>query len=100
MNIDWSTIGALTAAGVALFALAAFLIKALIYKTTAPLDKRVKQLENSMLLSEESQTAIKNIQTLVEGMSDNIDSKIEKREKLREELYRLTYVTKEEFAAQ
>jgi len=99
MNIDWSTIGALTAAGVALFALAAFLIKALIYKTTAPLDKRVKQLEDSMILSKESTKQISKIVELVTEMPDTIDKKIEQRNKDQEKFYNLLFATKEELAA-
>lgn len=96
MDINIGTVSGLIAGGATLCGLAAFVVKALIHKTNAPLSERVKQLENGMLLSEESQKSIKMIMELITKMPDDIDRKIEKREKEREEVYNLRFATKED----
>ena len=99
MDINIGTVSGLIAGGATLCGLAAFLVKALIHKTNAPLSERVKQLENSMLLSEESQKTIKTIMELVQDIPNKIDEKIKSREEDREQIYNLKFATKEELAS-
>lgn len=96
MNIDSSTLGTIAAVGSAILGFAAFLVKALIHKTNAPLKDRVEQLENKMTVIEESHKTIIELLKDIQTKQDSIPAEIDKKIKSREEIFDLKYVKKEQ----
>ncbi len=107
MDMNIGTIASLFAIGVGVFTLCAFLIKALIYKTSAPLTLRVTNLEKEVLsLTDSHETLIDGNKTIIglleiikrdnASIPGQIDEKIIAREQDRQEFVDLKYATKKD----
>jgi len=96
MNIDSGTLGTLTAVGGAVLGFAAFLVKALIHKTNAPLKIRVEELEKQMTAIEESHKTIIELLKDIQTKQETIPTEIDKKIKSREEIFDLKYVKKKQ----
>lgn len=82
-------LGSIIGIVIACAGLVIFILKALIYKTTKPLDDRVTKLESRMTIVEEYHPAILKA---IQELPDTIDNKI----KSREEYFDLKYASKED----
>ena len=95
-GVDYiGVLGLLLALGIVAIPLLIFAIKALIYKTVAPIRDRQNQQENKMQVLEREVEAVKhtneNIMRELKDLPDKIIAGLREREKVREEIYDLKY---------